>query len=141
MNYKNDVIGKIILVKGIVFENKANNRKELDPAYKVGRPVLIIHSDDEFDYVLTLTSNYNSIYNNDLMHFILCDNDFLYKNFKQKTVGAVKLEYVYKIPMCGHCEICKLKYEVYKEVVLSLKTFHKKVNLDAIIECAELIKR
>ena len=55
-SYEREAIGDIVIVKGIVFENTAIGKKEPDHAWKDGRPCMIIYSDNELDYLLTLTS-------------------------------------------------------------------------------------
>ena len=70
--YENDYIGKIVYIKGIVF---ATGKTKLDHAYSIGRPCLIIYSDNEYDYFLTMSSkiktkSYTFDYYNE--RFILC---------------------------------------------------------------------
>ena len=54
--YEREAIGNIILIKNIIFKNTANKKKEVDHAWKFGRPCLVIYSDEQYDYILTITS-------------------------------------------------------------------------------------
>ena len=57
--YEKGVIGNIIIMKNIVFTNSINVKKthEIDHSWRTGRPCLIIYSDDEYDYFLTIKSH------------------------------------------------------------------------------------
>ena len=55
--YEKEAIGNIILMRNIVFTNSTNKPQEIDHSWKRGRPCLIIYSDDEYDYFLTIKSS------------------------------------------------------------------------------------
>ena len=55
--YENETIGNIILMKNIVFTNERKNTHEIDHSWRTGRPCLIIYSDNEYDYFLTMKSS------------------------------------------------------------------------------------
>lgn len=121
-SYEREVIGDIVIVRGIVFENTTNGKKEPDHAWKDGRPCMIIYSDSELDYLLTLTSVDRE---GSKQHFkindenILYEEDFKYRYNRKERIeksikGYVNLENIYKIPISGHDKIGKVTFETYK---------------------------
>ena len=106
-SYEREAIGDIVIVKGIVFENTAIGKKEPDHAWKDGRPCMIIYSDNELDYLLTLTSVDKD---GSKQHFkindenILYEEDFKYRYNRKDRInksikGYVNLENIYKMPI------------------------------------------
>lgn len=75
--YDRDVTGTVVNVKGLMFYNTVTKKWEMDHAYKNDRPCLIIYSDDEYEYFLTMTSR--SDVNK---YFILLFRNLLYKQVK-----------------------------------------------------------
>ena len=149
--YEREAIGNIIIMRNIVFQNNINGRKEIDHAWKSGRPCVIIYSDDKYDYFLTLKSNITHS-QQESHYFPLNENNFLYRNIsrygkynikdmrKRKTKGEVNLESIYKAPISGHDEIGKITFETYKQIIDKLKDYHKMENLDEIITKAKISK-
>lgn len=46
----------IVIVRDIIFYNEITENYEMDHAFQKGRPCLILYSDGEYDYFLSLTS-------------------------------------------------------------------------------------
>ena len=148
-SYEREVIGDIVIVKGIVFENATNGKKELDHAWKDGRPCMIIYSDDEIDYLLTLTSVDRE---GSKQYFKINDEDILYKeDFKyrynrknriNKSIkGYVNLENIYKIPISGHDKIGKVTFETYKDVFKAMKMHRPKQTIREMLNSAVSVRR
>ena len=148
--YENEPIGTIVIIKNIIFKDSVTKKKEIDHAWKFGRPCLIIYSDDEYDYLLTITSTpKKSKYKNE--HFSLKDEHLIptqisrYTNYnikksENKTIeGSITLDTIYKIPISGHEELGKITFETYKLIINNLKTLHHKENLDELITKAQSI--
>ena len=138
--YEREVIGNIIIVRNMTFENTTINKQEFDHAWNSGRPCIIIYSDDEYDYFLTLTSNPEIIEAFEEHHLKLRKKDLLHHYSDKLTKGAIKLETVYKMPICGHRQLSKVKFETYKEIIYKLKTYHQNQNLDEILLNAKNVK-
>ena len=147
--YEREAIGDIIVVKDIVFENNADGKKMPDHAWKDGRPCLIIYSDNNFDYLLTITSvdkgksTHHFKINNEN---ILYEEDFKYRyNRKDRTEKSIKgyinLESIYKIPISGHDKLGKVTFEMYKDVLNALKIQHQNKNIKEILDRATAIRR
>jgi len=148
--YERETIGNIVLIKNIIFKNTSNKRKEIDHAWKVGRPCLVIYSDEQFDYILTITSTPKKTrYKSE--HFILHTEHFIpnqvsrYTNFninkiKSKNIeGSITLNTIYKIPISGHEQLGKLTFETYKSVIDNLKKLFNTKDLSDIITKAHNI--
>lgn len=139
--YEREVIGNIIIIQNLIFEDSRTKQKEPDHAWKLGRPCVIIYSDTEYDYFLPLKTNIvHERY--EYHHFTLDENNFINeqinnnnsKKSKQiKTKGAVNLQHVYKIPIAGHEIVNKITFETYKKIINKLKECHQKQNLDEIL--------
>lgn len=139
--YEREVIGNIVIIQNLIFEDSRTKQKEPDHAWKLGRPCVIIYSDTEYDYFLPLKTNIvHERY--EYHHFVLNENNFINeqtnnhnsKKRKQiKTKGAVNLQHVYKMPIAGHKIINKITFETYKEIINKLKTCHQKQNLNEIL--------
>ena len=83
----NSPLGEIVIIKNIVFKKDRNTKKQVDHAWSSGRPCLILYSDEEYDYYLTLTSskerkNYFSQIKDDF--YKLNGEDFFYIRMKIK---------------------------------------------------------
>ena len=138
--YEREAIGNIIVVRNMTFENTISNKQELDHVWNSGRPSIIIYSDDEYDYFLTMTSNIEIIENFQEHHFEINKKDFISQISDKLTKGAIKLETVYKMPICGHRQLSKVKFETYKEIINKLKQYHQNQNLDEILLNAKKAK-
>lgn len=150
--YEHEQIGKIVIVKNLIFENNLTNKNEADHAWNVGRPCIIIYSDDNYDYILPLKSKItDEKYKN--QHFLLDETKFLNlqitkmskKNYntkanKRTTTGAINLQKVYKIPISWHVEAAKISFEAYKELIEKLKEYHKIEDLNTILENAQSVR-
>ena len=143
--YKNDYIGKIVYIKGIVF---ATGKTKLDHAYSIGRPCLIIYSDNEYDYFLTMSSKIKTkSYTFDYYKFQPDDFMFLYKykNMKDSYYahGYVNLRNIYKKRVSGYGmnDSGKIKLETYKEIINKLKYLHNEDNMNEIINSAKAMGR
>lgn len=148
--YENETIGKIVIIKNIIFKDGVTKKKGLDHAWKFGRPCLIVYSDNEYDYFVTITSTpKNEKYKNE--HFILENEHFIptqisrytnynFKRSKNKTIaGSVTLDTIYKIPISGHEEIGKITFETYKSIIENLKKLFHTESLDELITKAQSI--
>ena len=150
--YEREAIGNIVIIKNMIFRNSLSYKKEIDHSWEMGRPCIIIHSDDEYDYFLSMKSNpdyekyrykyipidKDDLLNRDIHRYNRFDN---IKSRQKEITGAVNLENIYKIPISGHDEIGKLTVETYKYIILMLKAYYKTDNLDEIIKNAQTIKR
>lgn len=148
--YEREAIGNIVLIKNIIFENSSNKKKEIDHAWKFGRPCLIIYSDEQYDYILTITSTPKKIKYN-CEHFALQIKHLIPKqvsrysnhNFnrsKNKNIeGSITLDTIYKIPISGHEQLGKITFETYKTIINELKKLYQKETLDEIITKAQHI--
>ena len=150
--YDNEEIGKIVIIKNIIFENSVTNKKESDHAWKFGRPCLIIYSDDEYDYFLTLRTEIK--YPRYKRQFYeLTENDLLYKNkyrhniYRAKTGrkkifnSNVNLETVFKLPISGHDEVAKIKFDTYKDLIQEFEIFHKNKPIEEIMKKAKTLEK
>lgn len=143
--YEREAIGNIIIIKNLIFQNTVKDQKEIDHAWKMGRPCIIIHSDDEYDYILALKTNVtDKKFENH--HFRLSKKDFLPNrhnnhNTKKKNEreihGAVNLQNIYKIPISGHSIMEKITFKTYKAIITKLKEYHKIEDLNTILENAQ----
>lgn len=138
--YEKEVIGNIIVVRNMTFENTTINKQESDHAWNSGRPCIIIYSDDDYDYFLTMTSNPEIIEAFKEHHFKISKKDLLHHYGDKITKGAIKLETVYKMPICGHRELSKVNFETYKDIIIKLKKYHQNRNLDEIINNAKSLR-
>lgn len=144
--YENDIIGNIVIIKNIIFENKTNNKKEIDHSWNNGRPCLIIYSDNEWDYFLPMQSTFDRDKYNE-KYFEFTDNDILSLYYRcsdlrsaKKIKGAVNLRSIYKIPISGHDEIGKIKLETYKKIIGKFKKLHNNPSLKDILIKSKTIR-
>lgn len=149
--YEREPIGNIIIIRNMIFQNTVTDKKELDHAWRSGRPCVIIHSDNEYDYILALKTNITDE-KFEHQHFPLSKNDFLHqqisrfsnydgsKRNSRKTHGAVNLQNIYKIPISGHDITSKITFKTYKAIIEKLKEYHKKENLSEIIENSQIVR-
>lgn len=140
--YSSSNLGNIIIVKGIIFNNSKNNRREIDHAHEHGRPCLLFYSDDEYDYFLTFTSSINN--NNRREYYKLSnkDYDYLYSNVKSfSAVGYINLRNIYKKKICGYGtdEIGKIKFSVYKDIMNKFKEYHRGYSFDEVKDKSVII--
>lgn len=150
MAYQTDQVGKIIVVKNIVFPRSAFSKRQVDHAWRTGRPCMVLYTDDEYDYVLPLTHEVkNKIY--EYHFFKLSDSKFLYQlgrdnriNYKinkekQITNSFVNLEYIYKLPICGHVEVAKITFPAYRELVSQYINLHRIIDLNDLSNDSQAI--
>lgn len=150
-NYEREVIGDIIIVKGLTFLNTLTEMQESDHAWVKGRPCLIIYSDEEYDYILTLTSTerygkYKEQYFKINEKHILYKEDFKYRRNRKNRInknikGSVNIETIYKIPTSGHDKLGKITFEAYKQIINQLKTYHQNQDINKILERAAIIRQ
>lgn len=149
--YDRDVAGTVVNVKGLVFYNTVTKKQEMDHAYKNGRPCLIIYSDDEYEYFLTMTSRSNvEKYDS---HITVLDSDYLckylypacYKGINREELKKeyVCLQHVYKMKIWGHGQgdIGKLKFYAYKNIIEKLKAYHRVDDIKEFLENESVLKR
>lgn len=148
-SYEREAIGDIVIIKGLVFENTVIGKKEPDHAWKDGRPCMIIYSDSELDYLLTLTSVDRE---GSKQHFkindenILYEEDFKYRYNRKERIeksikGYVNLENIYKIHISGHDKIGKVTFETYKDVFKAIKMHRPNQTIREILNNAVSVRR
>jgi hypothetical protein len=149
MNYNNSLLGNIIIVRNLIFHTSSLGMKQVDHAWKKGRPCLLLYTDDNYDYVLPLTHGVNY----DLFgyhYYSLNESKFLYlrkrvfiydiDSKKNNSLnGYINLEGVYKIPIFGHTEIAKLSFKAYDELVDKFMSLHNISDLSVLSEGKQLI--
>jgi len=149
--YEREAIGNIVIIRNMIFKNNVSYKKEIDHSWEMGRPCIIIHSDDEYDYFLAMKSNpdyekyghkYIPINKDDLLNIIIHRyNRFENTRSRQREItGAVNLENVYRIPISGHDEVGKLTFGTYKYIIKRLKYYYNTEDLNEIIKNAESIR-
>lgn len=136
MTYENGPLGDIVVIKNIIFDNTVTGKKEADHSWSTGRPCLIIESDDEYDYFLTLTSTVrDSRYDNQYFNITIDDILFEYErnakelNFNKKKKehtleGKINLSNIYRCPMSGHSRLYKINFDTYKEIIKAYENYH-----------------
>lgn len=151
MAYVNDQVGKIVVVKNIVFpENGFKQRGYVDHAWHSGRPCIVLYTDDGYDYVLPLKHELrNQIYA--YKYFKLNENMFLYQLSKGNCINYkisktkklshsyINLEYLYKIPICGHLEVGKINFPSYRELVSQYINLHRISDLNSLSDDSKVI--
>lgn len=145
--YENDYIGKIVNIRGIVFDNYISNKKEVDHAYNTGRPCIIIYSDEEYDYFLTMSSSMN-VHGQNFEFFKLNSDDYMYlykyvgDSHKNVFEGYINLKKVYKKKVSGFGmdDKGKIKFEVYKKLMEKFKKYHNYKELNDICEKASELR-
>ena len=148
--YEREPIGNIIIIKNLIFPNTVTNKKEIDHAWRNGRPCIIIHSDNDYDYILALKTNITDE-KFGYHYFPLRKSNFLHQNISRysnynikkrnniETHGTINLQNIYKIPISGHDITAKITFETYKAIITKLKEYHQKENLNEIITNAQHI--
>lgn len=145
--YEIESIGNIIMVKNLIFKNTITNKKEIDYAWELGRPCIIIYSDNEYDYFLTITTSqasekfeyrYFKMENNDFMYLIKNKNN---KNKINKVSRYINLKNIYKMPICGHEVVNKITFLKYREVITKLKKYHDDKKLIDIVKTATDVRK
>ena len=150
MKYENDSIGDIIIKRNLIF--KDNGMNELDHSWKTGRPCLIIYSDDQYDYFLTLTSKLEKVDKYNSQYFLIDESDLDYINtlnfngrkikekYRKSLGGVVNLSNVYRSRICGHHVCGKVKYGVYKQIIKKFKEYHNYEDIVDIVENSVTLK-
>lgn len=149
--YEREAIGTVIILKNLIFENTQSHKNEIDHSWEHGRPCVIIYSDEEYDYLLTLTSKeIGETLQNE--YFFVNKWKMIYqkverleigrtKRHKTKEIkGAINLNSVYKIPISGHDEIGKLTFESYKKLIKKFKEHNQIQSIEEIIPNAKSIR-
>lgn len=149
--YEKEAIGKIILMRNIVFNNSKASKYEIDHSWRNGRPCLIIYSDDEYDYFLTMKSSISDTKYE--KHYVpLDESNLLYKDINRfdknnlkklsKIIvkGYINFETIYKTPISWHDEIGKISFKKYKEVIDKIKEYYKTEDLNTLFKEAKTIK-
>lgn len=154
--YERSPLGDIIIVKGITFQNTVIGMQEVDHAWINGRPSIIIYSDDEYDYFMTLTSSEtDNIYEdrylkiqeeNILFQENSNDRYTMHKKYKKKNKnksikGAINISSIYKLPASGHDRIAKITYKTYTELINKTKEYYSEQNIESIINTSKKIGR
>lgn len=145
-NYELKKDGTIILVNNFKFSDNT-----LDHAWKAGRICLVLFTDEEYEYVIPMTSyvkeslreNYYYINDDNFMYYYKLryiestlkkfqnkrsEHNSLKSNMNKTNVsGYLNLRKIYKIPVAFRDEIGKINYEDYKKI---LKRIRKKQNLE-----------
>lgn len=149
--YERESIGNIIIIKNMIFRNNISGKKELDHSWMSGRPCVIIHSDNEYEYFLTMKSKpdykkygykYVPINKSSLLNMVInrYNKQNNTKSRQKEITGAVNLENIYRIAISGHDEIGKITFQSYKYIIERLKNYYKADDLNKIIEKAETIR-
>ena len=81
--YEREPIGNIIIIRNLIFQNTVKGQKEVDHAWKSGRPCIIIHSDNEYDYILALKTRVKDE-RYEHQHFPLSENCFLHQEISRR---------------------------------------------------------
>ena len=123
--YQQELIGSIVLIKNIIF--KDGTKPQFDHAWCLGRPCLIIYSDNEFDYFLTISSNKKKLKSSS--KWSISKRDLLYGNIH----GDIGLYTIYKMPIAGHEIVSKLSFKAYKKIIEALKVYHHEDILDNVL--------
>ena len=137
--YETEPIGNIIIIRNIIFENSIFNKKEVDHAWKNGRPCIIIYSDDEYDYVLPIkSSNTKEQFSN--QYIDLKEEELIHRKEKEITKGKINIQTIYRIPISGHKVVNKVTFIKYKNIINEIKQYHKNENIDEIIKNANTLR-
>ena len=150
--YEREAIGTVIIIKNLIFKNTLSQKNEIDHSWEHGRPCIIIYSDDEYDYLLTLTSKtIGETLQSEYFHIDKWDMKYqkverleigrTKRHRTKETKGAINLSNVYKMPISGHDEIGKLTFKAYKKLIKKFKE-HKQIQLiEEVIPKAKSIRR
>lgn len=150
MAYQNDQVGKIIIVKNIVFEKSGLSKRQVDHAWRSGRPCVVLYTDDDYDYILPLThelrhSEYSYLFypldDSKFIYQLSKDNRINYKISKEKKItnSFINLENIYKIPICGHTEVAKITLAAYKELVRGYIELHQITDVNNLSDVLQYI--
>ena len=147
--YEKERIGTIVIVRDIIFFNEITGKYEVDHAFQKGRPCLILYSDEEYDYFLSLTSRQKGKYVDeyypvtlDSFHYVYCNRPFGKKNPKNDyDAEYINVKNVYKKPICGYKEVGKLNYKEYKKITKMFKNFHEIDFITMKLDDAILIRK
>lgn len=145
-NYEHKKDGTVIVVNNFKFEDDS-----LDHSWNSGRLCLVLFTDEEYEYVISMTSHVKDVLKT-YYHYINDDNFMYYyktryiestlKKFQNRkreynslksnsnrtnVSGYLDLRKVYKIPVAYRDEIGKINYDDYKKI---LKRIRKKQNLE-----------
>ena len=151
LKYEREAIGTIIIIKNLIFENTVSHKNEIDHSWEHGRPCVIIHSDEEYDYLLALTSKkMGEIFQDE--YFTINKWDMLKKKIERIEIGrtkrhktkdikgAINLRTIYKMPISGHDEVGKLTFNTYKNLIRKFKEYKGIQNTEEIIKTAKNIR-
>lgn len=140
MKYENSFLGDIFIVRNIIFKNSASKKSEVDHAFYNGRPCIIIYSDNEYDYFLTLTKGSKRIKDYYYNYFYLSKDDFLFRDdIRNDSYAQINL--IYKIPIAYRKSKNKIKYEVYLKLLEEIKRRYNTNEIDTIVKKYSLLKK
>lgn len=140
MKYEDSFLGDIVIIRNIIFKNDHSNKLELDHAFYNGRPCIIIYSDNEYDYFLTLTKGNKKIKDYCYNYFLLNKEDTLYKNGPIES-SYVVINHIYKVPVSFRKRKNKIKYEVYLELLKEVKRRYNTNEIDTLVKKHSLLKK
>lgn len=118
--------GSIVLMKNIIFCDSTIG-KNLDHAYKTGRPCLLLFSDDTYDYFLTIKSSLSSYdKENDFYQIKKHDLDYISTKDNKPIKGFINVKYIYKRPICSvvDTELGRVTPECYEKVMKVFEQTH-----------------
>lgn len=133
MNKKyNSPLGEIVIIKNIIFKDALSLKTRVDHSWNNGRPCIIIYSDEEYDYYLTLTSKqakkryFNQVEDE---YYKLDNKDFLYinsDNKHSKLSGFINLKNIYRKKISGYSIIGRVNESTYSEILKRFSEYQKK---------------
>ena len=134
--YTKSELGKIVIIKNIVFKNDSNSKLKVDHAWEKGRPCVIIYSDNEYDYYLPISSTKaNKNYYQEIKDefYELSEKDFHFMN-NRKKFGVIHITNLFRKKISGYNnEIGRITKEAYYELIHKIKNYYNK-ELDEIIK-------
>ena len=95
--YDKSFLGSIVIIKNIIFNQDKASSNVVDHAWKLGRSCVIIYTDDDYDYFLTLSSSvtikdyYNKVKNR---YFEFNESNFTSLQ-KGAKLGTINIETIY----------------------------------------------
>lgn len=130
-NYKSP-LGEIVIIRNIIFKDSLSLKTRVDHSWNNGRPCIIIYSDEEYDYYLTLTSKkakkryFNQIKDE---YYKIDNKDFLYINSDNKhseISGFINLKNIYRKKISGYSIIGRVNESTYSEILKRFSEYQKK---------------
>lgn len=134
-DYEKSYLGNIVIVKNIIFNTNLNRKNKLDHSWKKGRPCIVLYTDEDYDFLVSLKSNkpidaiYNHVKNE---YYELSAKDFLNLQDGEK-IGVIHLADFFIRKASGYKIIGKLTKKTYLEVLKKF-SYYNKENINDIIE-------